>query len=220
MCGAPEQVPDLVSAGLPCPAFSRLRYKGGADGRSGPAQKHPSYSTVMEEFWDYCEARRPLSFWVEEVPEFSSQISGTTQSHLDVFVGRGAALGYAIRVLKLDHSVWSEMPRVRLFIIGISEALGHKESADHVVKLILESQRYRRMTDPTRIFDIVDVDGYDEVSHRDAAQDLVVHISLGYTFGPIGPCLSVPGMRMVLFPGAQPKRIGNSMVVAKPHIKH
>lgn len=182
-CIVPTVRPDLATAGLPCPAFSRSRTKNGCTLGTGPASSHPSFHTVMSEWEHYLTSRNPLGFWVEEVEEFSSTgpptVRGKNMSFMEQFARQACRHGYAIRVLRLNHSVWSEMPRGRVFIIGMGKEVGHSRGADWVVQAVEESQRYRQLALPTRVWDMLDP--YDDM---DCAESKDQRCALIYTVLP------------------------------------
>ena len=58
---SPKQ-PDIAVGGLPCPPWSKQRYKGGSTKATGSAKEHPSYRVVFEFFMDYLDHRQPRMF--------------------------------------------------------------------------------------------------------------------------------------------------------------
>lgn len=144
-CHTSSASPDIACGGLPCQPFSRLRVgsrssdssggKGAAVGRTGGPTTHPDYGTVFQ-FEQYLIARKPSSFLVEEVMEFNNMNPATGKTFLFEFAAFATAQGYAVRAFVLDHSVWCELPRQRLWVIGIGECAGGSLAADWCVRHI------------------------------------------------------------------------------------
>ena len=59
----------------------------------------------------------PGGFIVEEVDTFG-QVDAHGISYAQRFARNCSKLKYDARVLKLDHGMWSEISRVRLWIVG------------------------------------------------------------------------------------------------------
>lgn len=170
-CRASQQRPDLATAGLPCPAFSRMRQKGGTTASTGAPWDHPSFHTVMTEWQEYLSAREPRGFWIEEVEAFASTDARTGVSFLHRFSELCCKLGFAIRALTLNHSIWTELPRSRVFIIGVTADLGGSKAADWIVNAIQESTRYRQLSVPTPIWSIIDLAEPGEMARQRTAKD-------------------------------------------------
>ena len=69
---------------------------------------------------------------------FQSGNPFTGESWLQKFCQVCTGKGYAMRVLSLDHNMFCEMGRSRLFILGIGEELGHSQGAAALVARIEE----------------------------------------------------------------------------------
>ena len=169
-CECSSTRPDLTTAGLPCPPFSKLRSINGTTSRTGLVSQHPAFSTVMGEFFDYLQARRPRGFWVEEVDNFG-QTDLQGRSFLTTFCKKAAGMGYAVRALFLDQNVWVECPRSRVWIVGMGHEVGHSKAADWMVHQVQEAMKYRGLTVPTPVQAIVDPDCPMERHRRDIGQD-------------------------------------------------
>jgi site-specific DNA-cytosine methylase len=114
VCCINPEVADIATGGLPCQPFTKARLKTGMSARSAGASLHPDYHTVMGGFREYLIQRKPRSFFVENVSDMETTIdSKTGYDCLYLFCKMGAALGYAIRVFKLDHLDFIEVPRLR-----------------------------------------------------------------------------------------------------------
>ena len=171
-CSVPAVRPDLAVAGLPCTPCSKLRQKtGNTAGTSAPAQ-HPAFSIIFEDWFSYLKFRRPRGFIVEEVETFATAVDGQGVSFLARFCKMCAKLGYEVRVLKCDHGIWVEISRVRVWIVGFGPELGGKDAADSFTVLAREVSAYRRLTPPTKVWDIVDPDGVQESSKRKLKEHL------------------------------------------------
>ena len=163
--------PDVVVAGLPCPPFSKARHKNGGTRSTGAASSHPAYNTVMVEFTDYLASRHPLGFLVEEVDSFA-HTDARGQSPLREFATKTNKLGYAIRALLLDHHTWIDVPRVRVWIIGVGQELGHSVAADWMVEKIEEITKHRKLAPPTPWSYVVDTECPEERHRRDSGKEL------------------------------------------------
>ena len=69
-CPGSATRPVIVSAGFPCPPFTKRRQKTGKPARTGPTVGHPDFDLVMVQFIRYLQVRQLLSFFVEEVLGF------------------------------------------------------------------------------------------------------------------------------------------------------
>ena len=166
-CNVSTEEVDLAVAGLPCQPFSMARFRGGSTAATGSTQDHPAFQTTQQ-FEMYIEVRRPKGFLIEQDDTFATQIDKSIgQSHLAAFAKKYASKGYAMRALIINHDVWVELPRNRVWILGLGPELGHAKAADWMVQHILEIQDRRKMLPPTKVFDIVNVDGADETLRRD-----------------------------------------------------
>lgn len=142
-CAVSKERPDICCGGLPCQPFSRLRAgsrsKGSGRGaagqgsRSGAPCDHPDYVVAMKQFGEYLSARRPSSFMIEEVMEFNQDDPISGQSFLWSFASDATSKGFAVRALSMDHATWCELPRGRIWVIGIHQMIGGATAADWCV---------------------------------------------------------------------------------------
>ena len=103
---------DIASGGFPCKPFSLQRQRTGSTASTGPNEKHPQYATVMDEMDDILQAARPLTFWMEEVEQFTSKRAALGGlSPLDVCAKKWRTHGYALRAVILDHFLFVEVPK-------------------------------------------------------------------------------------------------------------
>ena len=126
----------------------------------------------MTEFMEYVASRKPRSFWCEEVDRFIRQDPRTGESYVKSFMRKGKALGYAMRALILDHNVWIELPRRRIYVIGVGPEMGHSAGADFIISQMKEIQEYRMLTPPTAAFDLWDPDCPAERDRLGASEEL------------------------------------------------
>ena len=131
-CKVATSAVDIACGGLPCKAFSAMREKRGPTPSTGPQSAHPSYAPVAE-FVSYLKARKPGTFWIEEVEAFANidsklrnSTTGILESHLEVWSREVVRLGYSIRVMRWQHQVWVSNKRSRLLIFGVAEQHGGK----------------------------------------------------------------------------------------------
>jgi len=106
---------------------------------------------------------------VENVCGFTRRMPKSTQSYLDVFIEATAALGFAVRAMRHNASVWSEWPRDRIWIIGVSDELGGPQGADLIAATVEEIFTYRRINPPTPVVGtILSVDTASQARRRAA----------------------------------------------------
>ena len=171
-CAVAPVAVDIVVGGLPCKAFSALREKQGHTLATGPQTKHPSYAPVSD-FILYLKARQPGTFWIEEVEAFGhidknlrDADSGLLQSHLQVWAHHVARLGYSVRVMRWQHSLWVNNRRTRLLIFGAADKHGGKEAVKWMVQAAQDVIQFRSMQKAVDIWSLVDNHAPDEVEAR------------------------------------------------------
>ena len=135
----------MAIGGFPCQPYSPMRHKSGQTAGTGSVEGHPQYATLHVEFVEYLCARQPVGFIVEEVDGILKTARGSGgKSHLDLFVlslkKESLTAKYAVKALTLDHGVFSEMPRNRVFIIGLEEESGGADALQTMVDKIKEVQ--------------------------------------------------------------------------------
>ena len=78
---------------------------------------------------------------------------------------------YPVRVFKLDHGDWCEQPRIRLYVVGISQHIGGEKAAAFVEQLVDGVVNLRRLASPVRLWpDIVDPNSAEETQRRKTSQ--------------------------------------------------
>ena len=165
---------DIASGGFPCKPFSLQRQRTGSTASTGPNEKHPQYATVMDEMDDILQAARPLTFWMEEVEQFTSKRAALGGlSPLDVCAKKWRTHGYALRAVILDHFLFVEVPKKRCFILGFHKDGGFEKAADWAVDFIQSAARHRLLTPPTQILDLIDPNGPEETRRRASCKDCV-----------------------------------------------
>jgi NAD(P)-dependent dehydrogenase (short-subunit alcohol dehydrogenase family) len=108
---------------------------------------------------------------IEEVMDFATIDSTTGVSHLSKCVRNLEAAGRAVRVFSIDHNVFMEKPRVRLYIVGISQRAGGEKSAQFVQTVVDSVINLRRLSPPVKFVPtIVDLDSPDETARRDVSK--------------------------------------------------
>ena len=148
--------PDIVCAGLPCKAFSRLRCTSGQSTKTSQAQHHPAFNAVQD-FISYLSLRKPGVFWVEEVESFNSlKGRGQTETHLEAWCRAVTSVGFSVRVMRFCLSDWVENRRSRLLIVGCSKAHGGAGGAQWIIDAVERVVARRRMMRPVRIWELVD----------------------------------------------------------------
>ena len=134
ICVPEPESADIMSAGYPCPPFSKSREKGGESSRTGTADNHPELSTLMNGFPAYLAARKPKCFFLENVAELSKvSPRGSPDTFLVILMRRASRLGYSCRAVIMDHGVFMDgVPRERIFVLGCSEKCGSSEGVEWV----------------------------------------------------------------------------------------
>ena len=94
------------------------RQSNGKTAATGAIETHPLYQATMSDFREYITRRKPFNLVVENSPDMLRVCKSTGQSYLEMFCVDLAHLGYNCKVMQLDHGVFCEMPRPRVFIIG------------------------------------------------------------------------------------------------------
>ena len=114
---------DILIAGPPCQAFSRLG-RAALWGIAGNKRAHADdpRATLYEYFLAYIKELEPLAFVMENVPEMGNFDGENIAERIAVATRR---LGYVCRYALLN-AAWYGVPqyRERLFIIGIRRELG------------------------------------------------------------------------------------------------
>ena len=154
---------DIMSGGFPCPPFSAQRDKSKDGPRTGPVQDHPMYDTTMVQFAQYVKQRQPYQFWMEQVPGFLRKLAALGgRSPLSLFVKALGELGYSVQCLHIDHCLFVDVARPRLWLWGVSQEAGGAKAADWILKLVTRVVTRRAQAPPTQIFDVVDPNDAEE----------------------------------------------------------
>ena len=150
VCRPEAEQADLMSAGYPCPPFSKTREKGGDSARTGTADNHPELSTLMDGFPAYLAARRPKCFFLENVVELSTlSPRGSPHTFLMILMRRVSRLGFSCRAVIMDHGVFFAVPRERLFVLGCSDKCGGSDGVEWVKAEVLNVYNLRKLQAPT-----------------------------------------------------------------------
>jgi site-specific DNA-cytosine methylase len=129
---------DLAVQGLPCQPFTDQRHKGGQSSRTGDARGHDDFKTVFSTFFEFLDGEsKPKGWVVEEVESFrrlTDPVAGL--KYLDSFIDLCEERGFFVRPLLLDASIYSDVPRTRLYIIGVNQELGGKKGIAWITKAV------------------------------------------------------------------------------------
>ena len=171
--GIDTRPPTISLGGYPCQPFTYQRSHSGTTPRTSPnASSHPLYPVLMEGFPKYLRERRPRAFVVENVEALLNLDPKVGKSPCDELVQHASSLGYAVRVLKLDHDVFVLMSRPRIWIIGFSGEGGGERAADWTAKALGQANSFlRNNSTPQNPLDIVDMASFDEVYRQARVQD-------------------------------------------------
>ena len=93
---------------------------------------------------------------------------------LEVCSDEWVGLGYTIRAIRINHDVFADIPRERLFLIGVSKQAGHSRAAEWMVDFLASALSQQRMSAPLSVWDVVQPDGHDERSRRPQVEDLLL----------------------------------------------
>ena len=169
-----RRTPHWTTGGLPCQALARIRHRQGHTAKTGAIETHPDYMIVMREFDQYLDARTPDGFCIEEVPEFNHQVrGGSGETHLTIFAAQCVKRGYCIRAGLLDHGVWSEVPEIRIYCVGVRFDKGGSDRATWIMNEVSKVHHLRKLAPPTPLFGQIlsSPDDADEVARRDLMKE-------------------------------------------------
>lgn len=153
---------DVLGGGYPCKPFTNYRPRKGGTAAQGEPDDHPDFHTLMTEFPQTLEVLAPWCFFLEEVMDVLRISPKTGEPYLETLMTRCAEMGYAVRAMKVDHAIWVELPRQRLFLVGVKEEAGGASAADWVVQVVQTAISHRCSSPPTPLEDIVPLGDHDE----------------------------------------------------------
>ena len=83
-------------------------------------------------------------------------------------------LGYSLQALELDHSVWINVKRPRVFLLAVHESAGGQHGVDFAAALVTQVAQVvaERDSRPT-IFDVVPPFSHEERRRRKLGKELV-----------------------------------------------
>ena len=110
--------PFLVSCGFSCKDVSKANPKN-KEFRSGLQERKGVTANSLWDFWHYCELHQPPVLILENVEEFLND----TSNNFDQLKRRFGAIGYAIKHVLLDASMWVPQRRKRVYIIALNMRL-------------------------------------------------------------------------------------------------
>ena len=142
-CSRTDWSVDLCSGGFPCTPFTALRQKTGRTPRTGSAEQHPAFNTLVRQLEEYLAVRSPHGFWIEEVNGILNRNPVTGNRYMDEVASVVANRGYSIRVLVLNHNTWIKLARERVFLLGWHHCSGGKHAADWASAAVLRVTRIR-----------------------------------------------------------------------------
>ena len=163
MCPGSAVRPDIVSAGFPCPPFSKARQKTGRTAKTGPTEGHPDYNFVMVDSIKYLQVRQPFSFFVKEVLGFLQPLVALDGlSPCQVMVKKiELQTPYSCQAVKICHSLFVKNTRGRVWLVGVHQEAGGAAAAVHVRNVIVAAkQNLEKVRDETgvpSVFDIVNL---------------------------------------------------------------
>ena len=134
--------PDISTSGSPCQPFSPARATNGTTNKTQGAAEHPLYPISMDDFEVYIAMRLPHMLIIEEVEGFLKPLSALMgRSPFSVLKGKVARFEYGIEALTLNHEIFIDVARPRVWIIGVHTDSGGLESARFIVNMILDVVR-------------------------------------------------------------------------------
>ena len=147
---ANEERTDIMSAGYPCPPFSKQRDKSGSTDKTSKADDHPELRTLMDGFPKYLRSNQPRCWFIENVVEMAKVCPrGSLQTFLAILLYEVAQLGYSCRAIVLEHETYIVVPRRRLFVFGCSSEAGGKVGVEWVTTTVLDLYAERKSTPPS-----------------------------------------------------------------------
>ena len=175
VCQAPQKAVDVASGGLACQAFSNARVQNGTTPCTGEPTKHPKFHSALVEFPEYLRQRRPKCWWIEEVLTFLKRLAALKGlSPYEVFCESVRGLGYAIKGFYGHHGIWINAARSRVFVVGCLPEAGHAAGCACIYDYVSHAQDIRKLAAPTKLEDVIDFEGEDEVFWRSRMEELSV----------------------------------------------
>jgi len=117
---------------------------------------------------DHFQQRRSKVIVIEEVLAFEDIDKRTGQSFLSAFVRTLEEINYTVSVFKLDHSMWCELPRCRLFIVALAKDFFDDAAVKFLANTIDSVVSMRSLIRPAKLIpDIIDINSSDELERRD-----------------------------------------------------
>ena len=110
--------------GFPCPAFSAQRQKNCSTPGTGAPENHPTFPMSVGEFANYLSERQPSMFWMEEVVGFTKRVEALGMSPFAHVASKCRERGYAVEPLQLCHSVFINVRRPRVYLLGAHQRAG------------------------------------------------------------------------------------------------
>ena len=110
--------PFLVPCGVSCKDVSKANPKN-KEFRSGLQERKGVTANSLWSFRDYCELHQPPVLILENAEEFLSD----TSNNFDQFKRSFSEIGYAIKHVLLDASMWVPQRRKRVYIIALNMRL-------------------------------------------------------------------------------------------------
>ena len=156
--------PDLATGGFPCKPWTHLRQTNGRTPKTGAPCEHPCYDTFTKGLPRYLSAKRPVSFWVEEVESILRVNPKTGQPYMNQVCQACSDEGYSVRALVLDHAEFVQVRRVRVFILGFHADAGAASAAEWALQTILAVMKARRAdrAPVPGVWDLVDAADWEE----------------------------------------------------------
>ena len=108
-CNVAAERPDCAIGGLPCPPWSKQRFKKGETKATGKASAHPMFRVVFELSGLYLDRRRPHVFWIEEVNTFGAEGPNgeevPVQILMRICVTKGSPAGHSLRITEIGFTI-------------------------------------------------------------------------------------------------------------------
>ena len=169
-----------MSGGFPCQPFSTYRQKtgkalaAGSKSRLSVAEDHPDYEMVTREFELFLARRSPHAFWIEEVEGFAKRLPKLGQSALDIVTAKARDKGYAVSVLGLNHSLFINVSRPRIFVFGCRATAGGVAGVNFVTDVIeAVTVELAKETRPS-VFTLADVFSQEQIARRAQSKDRIL----------------------------------------------
>ena len=141
-CFVDARKPDFACIGVPPPK----RVKRKADDPQSPV---PAVERYIADLSEYFVERGPGSFWIElgqRSDACRKALRGNTMA--EACANAAVSHGYCASTITLDHGIWAECSRPRVFLLGFSAGSGGDQAMAWVLEFMQQAISYRSLAPP------------------------------------------------------------------------